>query len=437
MSMLTPDSVRIRHLGPRTIPSPLAHMWQGQPRFVPDDMRIPARIETRESAPPEEQIYLEMAGPREHLLLDPKDVRAGVVTCGGLCPGLNNVIRSLTLELHYRYGVAEILGFRYGYHGLDPRNGHAPLRLTPDTVSDIHESGGTILGTSRGPVDPAVMVDYLSSLGVNVLFPIGGDGTQRGALKIAEEAERRGYPLALVGIPKTVDNDILYVWRTFGYITAISEARNVIDSAHNEARAVFNGIGLVRLMGRESGFIAAGATLASQEVNFCLVPEVPFELDGPHGFLAALEKRLASKRHAVIVVAEGAGQELMKAENQDLDASGNVRFADIGLFLRDRIQTHLKSRGIPFNLRYIDPSYIIRSRPANTDDALLCDNLARNAVHAAMAGKTNLVLGYWYGQFVHVPIPLAAAGRKRISPDSGIWTSVLAATGQPARFTHP
>jgi 6-phosphofructokinase 1 len=438
--MFEPAAAQVEHLGPRRVPSPLSGAWAGcdfPDRFVSDSTRIPLHIETNLDQSPDARLSFEKAGPRERIYFAPSEVRAGIVTCGGLCPGLNNVIRSVVLQLHFQYGCRSIAGFRYGYHGLDPRNGLAPLTLTPDLVTDIHEHGGTILGTSRGPVDPDVMAAYLAELGINALFTVGGDGTQRGALTLAEAARRRGHPLALIGIPKTVDNDIMYVWRTFGYMTAIAEARNVIDSAHNEARAVRNGIGLVRLMGRESGFIAAGATLASQEVNFCLIPEVPFELEGPQGFLAALSARLRAKSHAVIVVAEGAGQPLLPRHTEERDASGNVKFADIGPFLRARIEQHLKAEGVPFNLRYIDPSYIIRSRPANTEDALLCDQLARHAVHAAMAGKTNLVIGYWYDQFVHVPIPLASSGRKRIEPWSAIWTSVLAATGQPARFGPP
>lgn len=378
-----------------------------------------------------ETIEFEQAGPRQRLYFNPASTRAAIVTCGGLCPGLNNVIRSLFFELHHRYGVREILGIRYGYGGLVPSTGVAPVPLTPLHVDTIHKQGGTILGTSRGPVDPAHAVDFLESQNIRMLFCIGGDGTLRGAHKLHEEAAHRGYKMAVVGVPKTIDNDIQYVWRTFGYYTAIEQAVGVIDSAHAEARSVFNGIGLVKLMGRHAGFIAAGATVASQEVNFCIVPEVPLRLDT---FLPALRKRLEARHHAVIAIAEGAAQEEIATGPEKLDASGNRILADVGPWLKDKIASHLAAEGVRFSMKYLDPGYYIRSRPANTDDSLLCDQLARSAVHAAMAGRTDVVIGLWYNVFVHVPIPMATGAKKYLAPDSDLWASVLASTGQPSRW---
>lgn len=380
----------------------------------------------------DQTFVFERAGPRPKLFFNPASTRAAIVTCGGLCPGLNNVIRSVYLELFHRYGVPEVVGIRYGYAGLDPKNGFRPIPLSTDLVEDIHHHGGTILGTSRGPVDAGAAVDFLESQNVKLLFCVGGDGTLRGAHKLHVEAERRGYPLAVIGVPKTIDNDIQFVWRTFGYNTAIDQAVAVIESAHNEARSVHNGIGLVKLMGRHAGFIAAGATLASQEVNFTVIPEVPLRLET---FLPALRDRLETRQHAVIVVAEGAAQELLADVPKATDASGNPVLADIGPFLRDRICEFLGAEGVPFSLKYLDPSYFIRSRPANCDDALLCDQLARYAVHAAMAGRTDLVIGLWYNVFIHLPIPMATAGKKVVTVDSDLWTSVLATTGQPARWS--
>lgn len=432
--MTTPVAY-IERLGPAEIPSPMPgrDVDPEHPNpFVADTHFIPLHITRDLAAERPGNILFEKAGPREKIYFDPARVTAGIVTCGGLCPGLNNVIRSLVMSLNRHYGVERILGFRYGYHGLNPANGHPPLELTPELVSDIHEQGGTILGTSRGPEDPEVMVRYLRELGVNILFPIGGDGTQRGAYRIHEAACAAGYPLAVVGVPKTIDNDILYVSRTFGYGTAVNAARQVIDVAHTEARAVLNGIGLVKLMGRDSGFIAAGATLASGEVNYCLIPEQPFELDGERGLLAVLEERLRRKSHAVIVVAEGAGQHLIPRETVERDASGNVKHADIGVFLRDRITAHFRAKSIPVNVRYIDPSYLIRGLPADTEDAILCDGLARNAVHAAMTGRSGLIIGLVHNRMVHVPSHMITAGRKTVSLDGELWKAVLAVTGQPA-----
>jgi 6-phosphofructokinase 1 len=263
---------------------------------------------------------------------------------------------------------------------------------------------------------------------------VGGDGTQRGAVAISAEARRRQADLAVVGIPKTIDNDIQYVWRSFGYLTAVEKAREVLRGAHVEARGAPNGITVVKLMGREAGFIAAGAAVASQEVDLVLVPEVPFRMEGEGGLLAYLERRVGATGHAVIVVAEGAGQDLLPKEPAGTDASGNIRLKDIGLFLKDRIAGHFRERGQEASVRYIDPSYIIRSVPANTADSLLCDQLARHAVHAAMAGRTELLIGLWYNVFIHVPTALAIRERKYMNPESEVWMAALAATGQPAHF---
>jgi 6-phosphofructokinase 1 len=319
--------------------------------------------------------------------------------------------------------VKEVLGFRGGYQGLDPARGAEPVVLTPAFVDDIHKEGGTVLGTSRGPVDIGLAVDNLIKRGVNILFTIGGDGTQRGGNDLFQEAKKRGHALAVVGIPKTVDNDVPFVTRTFGYLTAVQEAAKVLDRAHTEARSVENGIALVKLMGRHAGFIAAGATVASQDVNFTLVPEVPFKLDGPRGFLAALKQRILKRGHAV-VVAEGAGQDLLAASGEERDASGNVKLKDIGLLLRERIEAYFKAEKVPMVMRYFDPSYIVRSSPANSEDSILCDLFARHAAHAAMAGKTGLVIGYLHNRFIHVPIELLASRKKQMEPDGFAWGAV-------------
>jgi len=423
------DHVIVPTLGACRYPAPLQ-------ATVPEAARVPAEIlQAGEGAVDADGESFELAGPRPRLFFDPARTRAGIVTCGGLCPGLNNVIRSLFLALRYTYGVPEVLGFCGGYRGLDPRHGGEPFVLTPERVRDIHHLGGTILGTSRGPVDVAVAIEHLMRRQVNVLLAVGGDGTQRGAHALHREAARRGYPLAVVGVPKTIDNDICFVSRTFGYLTAVEEAARVLAGAHAEAHSVANGISLVKLMGRQAGFIAAGAAIASQDVNFVLVPEVPFVLEGPHGFLAALERRVRARGHAVVVVAEGAGQDLLGTDPTARDASGNPILGDIGPVLRARIAAHCASVALPVVLRYFDPSYVIRSRPANAEDAILCDFYARHAVHAAMAGKTDLVIGLVHDVFVHVPIALLLERQpKRLAPEGMIWQGVLATTGQPARF---
>lgn len=421
------NPMQVQTLGEARFDSPLKHVQN-------DSIKVVADILRGAPAPPHDEVLFELAGPRARLFFDPKETVAGIVTCGGLCPGLNNVVRSLFLELHYNYRISKVLGFRGGYAGLDPACAEKPVELSLQYVCDAHRHGGTILGTSRGPVDVARAVDNLIRLGVNILFTIGGDGTQRGANALYEEASRRGHPLAVVGIPKTIDNDVAFVDRSFGYLTAVEEASKVVERAHTEALSVQNGVALVKLMGRNAGFIAAGATLASQDVNFTLIPELSFELDGEKGLLAALKQRVVERGHAVIVVAEGAGQQLLDGAEQR-DASGNVKLKDIGPFLKEKIEAGFKASGIPVVMRYFDPSYFIRSSPADAEDSIVCDMFARNAVHAAMAGKTGLVIGFVHGQFVHVPIGVLVRGKKRLSPEGPLWQAVLSVTGQPDSFT--
>jgi 6-phosphofructokinase 1 len=373
---------------------------------------------------------MEVAGPREKLFFDPAQLACGIVTCGGLCPGLNDVIRSIVLSLYRHYNVDKVYGFRFGYEGLVRRRGHEPLKLTPDAINRIHEIGGTVLGSSRGPQDPAEMARTLADMKISILFAIGGDGTLRGAQKIAEEAARQGIALSVIGIPKTIDNDISFVQKTFGFETAVGEARRAIYAANTEAEAARNGIGLVKLMGRDSGFIAAYSALVDSQANFCLVPEVPFTLEK---FLAELKTRLERRGHAVIVVAEGAGQDLIEKTAQ-CDASGNVRYGDIGTFLRDAIKTYFERAGIELSIKYIDPSYTIRSVPTNPHDSVFCLLLGHCAVHAGMSGRTNMVVSFWNHQFTHVPISLAASQRKKIDPEGALWSSVLASTGQPSKM---
>ncbi|MBA4417003.1 MAG: diphosphate--fructose-6-phosphate 1-phosphotransferase [Syntrophus sp. (in: bacteria)] len=369
----------------------------------------------------------EVAGPRENIYFDPSTLRCGIVTCGGLCPGLNDVIRAIVMGLFYHYGAKTVFGFRYGYEGLINRYGHMPLELTHDLVKDIHKEGGTILGTSRGPQDISEMVDTLERMNIGIFFAIGGDGTLRGAQAISDEIARRGIKISVIGIPKTIDNDISYVDASFGFETAVSEARRAIYSAHTEAVGARNGIGLVKLMGRDSGFIAAYAALSNNDVNFCLIPEAHFTLDG---LLNVLKARLERKGHAVIVVGEGAGQDLIGL-NQGKDASGNIQFGDVGVFLRDRVRVYFKEAGMKVDLKYIDPSYTIRSTPASSRDSAFCLILGHSAVHAGMSGRTNMVVGYWKGDFTHVPIRLAVSSRKKIDPEGRFWDTVLSCTGQP------
>ncbi len=422
----------IEKLGACTHPSPMAGV-----RYTHDSESVlyhsllrDAKLWIDKQADPP---AMEAAGPRERIFFDPSGLACGIVTCGGICPGLNDVIRAIVLSLYHHYGVQRVYGFRFGYEGLVKRHGHRPLELTPHTVSRIHEIGGTVLGSSRGPQDPAEMVQTLEELKIGILFAVGGDGTLRGALKIAEEVKRRNLRISVIGIPKTIDNDISYTQRTFGFETAVTEARRATYAANTEAEAAGNGIGLVKLMGRDSGFIAAYSVLVNSQVDFCLVPEVPFTLDR---FLQALAARLKQERHVVIVVAEGAGQDLM-AKTGERDASGNVKYGDIGIFLRDAIKEYFRRAGVETNLKYIDPGYTIRSMPANPYDSAFCLLMGQSAVHAGMTGRTAMVVSFWNHQFTHVPISLAVSERKKIDPEGMLWSCVIASTGQPRDLCTP
>ncbi len=375
--------------------------------------------------------YFESAGPREKIYFDPSKVHCAIVTCGGLCPGTNDVIRAIVLELYHLYGVRHIYGVRYGFQGFLPKYGHDLMDLTPDLVANIHTFGGTILSTSRGPQDIAEIVDALDRINIRILFLIGGDGTIRAAHEIYQEISRRELRISVIVIPKTIDNDIALVPRSFGFDTAVEEATRAIHAAHTEAVGSPNGIGLVKLMGRYSGFITANATLALREVNFVLIPEADFDLDGEHGLLAAVEQRLVDRQHALILTAEGAGQKYFRKEDLPCDPSGNVKPGDIGVYLQDRLKDYFLQRHMEVNVKYIDPSYLIRSMPANYNDRIYCGFLGQNAVHAGMAGKTGMLVSRWHSHYVHIPI-VAAVGRcGQVDLNSPLWRSVLESTGQP------
>lgn len=428
----------IETLGPCKVRSPIelsTHHGDFRANYVKDTSYVRCKINVFEDEEKPDELdsgnLMQKAGPREYIYFNPAHVNAGICTCGGLCPGLNDVIRAVVRCLYYRYGVKKIRGFRFGFKGFFPEEGFETVDLTPASVDDIHKIGGSFLGTSRGGGNRVSdIVDAIESLNINMLFIIGGDGTQRGSLDIANEIEKRGLKVSVVGIPKTVDNDLLFIDRSFGFETAVQRATEAVTSIHMEAFSQINGIGLVKLMGRESGFIATATALSSHETNFCLIPEVPFELDGPNGFLAHLEKRIMERHHAVIIVAEGAGQELLKASNET-DASGNKKLADIGLYLRDKINDYFKAKGIHINLKYVDPSYQIRSSVTTANDSIYCERLGSYAAHAAMAGKTKMVVGLVHGKYVHLPISMVTMKRNFVDPEGALWRDALDATRQP------
>ncbi len=428
----------IEQLGPCKIQSPieLSHVhgdfranYVRNDSFVRESIAVYGDLETKTAL--DKTNLMEKAGPRELIYFDPVHVNAAICTCGGLCPGLNDVMRAIVRCLYNRYGVRRINGFQFGYKGFLPEYQYPVVPLTPDMVDEIHKIGGSFLGTSRGGGNRVVdIVDCIERQNINQLYVLGGDGTQRGAYDIACEIEKRGMKCAVIGIPKTVDNDFEFIDRSFGFETAVQQAKDAVTSIHMEAHSQINGIGLMKVMGRESGFIAMATALASHEANFCLIPEVPFDLDGPNGFLAHLSKRLKERHHAVIIVAEGAGQDLLDATNLK-DDSGNKRLADIGTFLRDNIIEYFARSNTHINLKYIDPGYQIRAAVTNANDSIYCERLGNNAVHAAMSGRTKMVVGLVHGKYVHLPIKMVTKQRHYVDPEGSMWRDALDATGQP------
>jgi 6-phosphofructokinase 1 len=431
----------IEELGKRSIKSPITMSTvQGDliANYVTDNkfVRLSADVKLGSQTPVKRGQVFECAGPREMIYFMPAHVHAGIVSCGGLCPGINDVIRAIVRCLWYRYGVKRISGIRYGYKGFLPEYQYEPRRLDPDLVDDIHKLGGTYLGSARGGgKEVGKIVDAMEQLNLNMLFTIGGDGTQRGALDIAEEIGKRKLKIAMIGIPKTVDNDFAFIQRSFGFDTAVAKAVEVVAAAHMEASSQINGIGLVKVMGRDSGFIAAHTALASHEVNFVLIPEVPFNLEGYNGFLTHLEKRLLNRKHAVIVIAEGAMQDQLITDKK-IDDGGNVKFVDVGTYLRDRIIRYFDEKKIDVNLKYIDPSYVIRSAPADPGDSIYCERLGNAAAHAAMAGKTKVIIGLVNNEFVHLPMKAVVSSRSHVDPEGNLWRDTLDATHQPTLMVN-
>ena len=427
----------IESLGPAKPNSPIRMSKKegdGFVDYVQDTDRILYSIETEETEQGSRPVHsdtLMLAGPREKIYFNPAHVHAAICTCGGLCPGLNNVIRAVVRCLWYRYGVRRISGIQYGYLGLLENSPWPLIELTPDVVDEIQEKGGTILGSARGGGKQVEeIVDSLERLNINILISVGGDGTLRGAYDIGEEIKRRGLKISVVGVPKTIDNDLSFIDSSFGFDTAVSMAVPIIRGAHVEAKGAINGIGLVKVMGRESGFIAANASLAQSDVNFCLIPESPFDLDGPNGLLEHVKRRILERGHAVILVAEGAGQEFAPPTGET-DASGNIKYHDIGIFLKNRMKQYFAEQGITTSIKYIDPSYIIRSSAANSYDSIYCARIGAHAVHAAMAGKTQCIASRVNNQYVYVPIKVAVSKRSHVDIEGSLWRDVLENTRQP------
>lgn len=428
------EIVRLNHLRElgfesRAVPNTKSF---GYAKFIGEDECVLGDIVLKSTEPHVLKAY-PRAGPRGSLHFEPSETRVAIVTCGGLCPGLNSIVKNLVTTLQTQYGVSKIYGIRGGYRGFTSLGWEAPLELTSEFVEHAHHIGGTLLGTSRGGFDAEKIVEWLKAKNIHQLYVVGGDGTHRGAYKLGELCLAKGLNVSIAGIPKTIDNDIGVIDRSFGFMTAVSEATRAIAAARVEAECNMpNGIGVVKLMGRNAGFLAAYATLASQDVDLCLVPEVPLELNGPNGVLNHVEKVINQKGHAVVVVAEGAGEELL-GMSADTDAGGNRKLPPVGEWLCQQIKDHFKSKSKEATLKYIDPSYMVRSVPADAADSYLCMTLAQAAAHGAMAGFTMFTVGLVNNRTVMIPIPeLARKSPRSMSATGRTWERVHTITGQPS-----
>ncbi|XAR70826.1 6-phosphofructokinase [Bertholletia excelsa] len=402
--------------------------------FVHQDDTVAQKVVAHKDGPRGQ--HFRRAGPRQKVYFEPDEVYACIVTCGGLCPGLNTVIREIVCGLYHMYGVTRVLGIEGGYRGFYSRN---TVPLTQKVVDTIHKRGGTIIGTSRGGHDTMKIVDSIQDRGINQVYIIGGDGTQKGAAAIYEEIRRRGLKVAVAGIPKTIDNDIPVIDRSFGFDTAVEEAQRAINAAHVEAESTENGVGVVKLMGRYSGFIAMYATLASRDVDCCLIPESPFYLEGKGGLFEYMEKRLKENGHMVIVIAEGAGQELVTEslqQGEQEDASGNRLLRDVGLWISQSIKDHFSKHKMRITLKYIDPTYMIRAIPSNASDNVYCTLLAQSAVHGAMAGYTGFTSGLVNSRHTYIPFNRITERQNKVVITDRMWARLLSSTNQPS-FVSP
>ncbi|KAI5062924.1 hypothetical protein GOP47_0021471 [Adiantum capillus-veneris] len=422
----------------KAYPSPLQYnsAYSAMKQYFVDPGEVVARNVVEKFSSVGDGMYFRRAGPSEKVYFKPEEVHACIVTCGGLCPGLNTVIREIVCGLWNQFGVENIIGMEGGYRGFYARN---TIQLDPKIVNDIHKRGGTILGTSRGGHHTAKIVNSIQDRGINQVYIVGGEGTQKGASFIYEEIRRRDLKVCIAGIPKTIDNDIDIIDRSFGFDTAVEEAQRAINAAHVEAESIQNGVGLVKLMGRYSGHIAMYATLASRDVDCCLIPEVPFYLEGEGGLYEYIERRLHENKHVVIVVAEGAGQDLMIQNGAALpkcDASGNKQLLDVGLWLAQKLKDHFSDRKEGIYLKYIDPTYMIRAIPSNASDNIYCTLLAQSAINGAMAGYSGFTVGPVNGRHAYIPTSRITENPKRISIADRMWARLLSSTNQPDFTWH-
>ena len=443
------------------------------------------------------------AGPRRTICFPTNSdtgLKVAVLVVGGIAPGINAVIdgivqrHSLHAEMSNYEDKLEIHGLINGSlafddlgnsHRLlvsDPRRLAAnPLRL--ETPPHAHE-GGSILGTCRDdelmkePDRDTKLKDIVHQLrNFDILYVIGGDGGMRMAHAIRSyalaEGRTGGRELSVVAIPKTMDNDILWVWQSFGFMSAVEKAREVIEHIHTEITSNPR-LGIVQLFGSVSGFVVSHAVLAGSTPNcyLALVPEVPFSLKKvaaylqkrlsergpiPGGLIVMAETALptdalqilneldripvgtSTKTEPVLNTREAKAVERFLALQNDhktLTGQTSDELRSACLKIVSRGLEHLLKKGAKPGSRWLklrvvtnEPRHIIRAIPPSCQDIITGRRLGSLAVDNAMAGYTDCMISQWLTEFVLVPLPLVVLGRKQIHREGIFWKSVLAKTG--------
>ncbi|MGA7341196.1 MAG: 6-phosphofructokinase [Terracidiphilus sp.] len=453
-----------------------------------DSPRVMLDARGRAEADGAVDLSLPEARPRTHLRypLQPGAMLGiGILVSGGIAPGINAVIDGIVLRhsLYHARQCArgrrhsiEILGYREGFKGL-LRPGVHPQRLNSAAIRGVVEIGGSYLGTSRadellpgtGPNRNAKLeaaIGRLQNDGVHILYVIGGDGSMSCAHALWHYARRKGYELSVVGIPKAMDNDILWVWQSFGFLSAVEEARQAILHMHTEVSSNPR-VGIVQLFGSDSGFIASHAGY-STACDLVLIPEDPMTMDdivthiserltdrfgngqdiaGPYALVVMAETALPADARKYIDdprvgLSEGKRGE-KEALKSFLDNGRRVRgqtpdelrtagLKIVSRVLQDRIQQELEPREYWRDFRVItnEPRHLIRSIPPSVTDVIFGERLGALAVDNAMAGYTDFMVSQWLTEFVLVPLPLVVLGRKRVPTNGIFWKSVLSKTGQ-------
>lgn len=429
------------------------------------------------------------AGPRRYVSYPQKNqLKVGILVSGGIAPGINAVISGI-IARHHAYQAwsqkinknyaLEILGYSEALKGL-LHAGRPAVPLDLKTVREAVNHGGSILPTARAdelldledPKQRDGALDKVTSRLINqqidILYIIGGDGSMRAAHAISCRARRNPInELSVIGIPKTMDNDILWVWQSFGFLSAVEFAKQAILQLHTEVMSNPR-LCVIQLFGSDSGFVVSHAALASGVCDAVLIPEVNFTLKQLSGYI---RYRLQDRPHSdkpyggIVALAETAipldWREYVSATAEVADGSEKVILTPEELRAIETFESHgrrvhgqtpdaLRSGGLRLVSQILqreirklgdrwssyrvftnEPRHLIRSIEPSVSDVIFAQRLGTLAVDNAMAGYHDFMISQWLTEYVLVPLKLVVLGRKRV-PEHGIfWKSVRASTGQP------